>query len=72
MNDITVKDELTGDEWQLDSLTPGESEEYHATYTVTEEDILAGSITNVATAEGTDPDEDPVERPFQRIRQIRI
>ena len=62
VNDITVKDELTGDEWQLDSLTPGESEEYHATYTVTEEDILAGSITNVATAEGTDPDEDPVDQ----------
>ncbi|OUQ43414.1 hypothetical protein B5E64_14935, partial [Drancourtella sp. An12] len=61
VTNIDVADDLTGGAWTIDSLAPGESEEFTTTYTVTEDDILNGSITNVATAEGTDPKEDPVD-----------
>ena len=56
ITDITVTDELTGDEWTIASLAPGKSESFTATYTVTETDILDGEVVNVATAEGTSPD----------------
>ena len=55
ITDITVTDELTGDEWTIASLAPGASKEFTATYTVTQADIEAGSVTNTATATGTDP-----------------
>ena len=61
VTNIDVADDLTGGAWTIDSLAPGESEEFTTTYTVTEDDILNGSITNVATAEGTDPKDDPVD-----------
>ena len=53
---ITVTDELTEDEWTVESLIPGESKEFTAEYTVTEKDILNGKVVNVATAKGTSPD----------------
>jgi uncharacterized membrane protein len=58
VTDITVTDKNTGDEWTIASLAPGESKEYNAEYTVTEADILAGSVKNVATAKGNPPDDD--------------
>ena len=59
IEDITVTDELTGDEWTIDSLNPGETSEAFTTeYVVTEADILAGSVVNVATATGSDPEGD--------------
>ena len=61
VTDITVTDELTGGNWTIESLAPGESREYETVYTVTEDDILNGSITNIAVVEGTDPNEDPVD-----------
>ena len=63
ITDITVKDELTGDEWTIKSLAPGESKEFTAEYKVTEKDILAGKVVNVATATGTSPDPDEPEVP---------
>ncbi|MBQ6636326.1 MAG: InlB B-repeat-containing protein, partial [Lachnospiraceae bacterium] len=63
ITDITVTDELTGDEWTLDSLKPGESKDYTASYTVTEADVLAGEVLNVATAKGTSPDPDEPDVP---------
>ncbi len=67
LTDITVTDELTGNikekAWTIDSLEPGESETFTAEYTVTEADILAGSVKNVATATGTSPDPEKPEVP---------
>ncbi len=60
INNIVVKDELTGDEWKIETLAAGASEEFETSYKVTEDDIIAGKVTNVATAEGKDPEgEDP-------------
>ena len=53
ITDITVKDELVNKTWKIASLAPGESEEFTAEYVVTEADILAGEVVNVATATAT-------------------
>ena len=84
ITDITVTDELTGDEWALESLAPSESKEYTASYTVTEADILAGKVVNVATGKGTSPDpkvpdvpvepgdvEDPIEDPAPHLTTVK-
>ncbi|MBQ9951413.1 MAG: DUF11 domain-containing protein, partial [Clostridia bacterium] len=75
ITDVVVTDELTGDEWTVESLIPGETAEFTAEYVVTEADILAGKVVNVATANGnnpsddpTDPGEDPVEDPTDDIK----
>ena len=65
ITDITVTDELTGDEWKIASLAPDESEVYETSYTVTEADVLAGKVVNVATAEGTSPDPDEPKVPVE-------
>ena len=63
VTDITVTDELTGLVEEIASLAPGESKEFKTAYTVTEDDILAGEVLNVATAEGTGTDpKDPTEQ----------
>ena len=56
ITDITVKDEKLDKSWTIDSLAPGETKEYEASYTVTQEDIQAGKIVNKATVSGTSPD----------------
>ena len=64
---IVVSDKLEGatlDEGQTDeaiTLAPGESTTLRYSYTVTEADLVAGNVTNVATATGTDPEGNPVE-----------
>ena len=63
ITDIEVKDELTGDSWKIASLAPKASEKFTAAYTVTEKDVLAGSVKNVATADGTSPDPDKPDVP---------
>ena len=63
ITDITVTDELTGDKWAIESLAPGESEAFEASYTVTEADVLAGQVVNVATGKGTSPDPDKPDVP---------
>ncbi len=56
--DLEIKDELTGDSWTIEELAPGETYEpaFTTSYTVTEEDALAGSVTNTATGQGTSKD----------------
>ena len=64
---IVVSDKLEGatlDEGQTDediTLAPGESATLRYSYTVTEADLVAGNVTNIATATGTDPEGNPVE-----------
>ena len=64
---IVVSDKLEGatlDEGQTDeaiTLAPGDSAALRYSYTVTEADLVAGNVTNVATATGTDPEGNPVE-----------
>ena len=57
ITDITVTDELTGDEWTIDSLVPGEDAVFETSYTVTKKDLEEGKVVNVATATGIDPEE---------------
>ncbi len=62
LTDITVTDELTGNTFNVNSLAPGRTSEiFKDSYTVTEKDILAGSVVNTATAKGTSPDPDKPE-----------
>ena len=61
INNITLTDDLTGDEWTIESLTPGESKVFTATFTVREEEILAGNIINVADVVGTSFDPESPE-----------
>ena len=63
ITDIEVTDDLTGDKWTIKSLAPKASEEFETKYTVTEEDVLAGEVLNVATAKGTSPDPDEPDVP---------
>ena len=63
IRDITVVDDLTKAQWDIDELEPGAtSDEFTTEYVVTEADILAGKVLNVATATGKAPDvEEPIK-----------
>ena len=65
ITDITVTDELTGDEWTIASLAPEATEVFEATYTVTSDDVKNGSVLNEATAKGTSPDPDEPDVPVE-------
>ncbi|WP_158574290.1 DUF7507 domain-containing protein [Dorea sp. AF36-15AT] len=52
---VKLNDSLTGDNWTLGNIKPGETVTKKATYTVTEADIIEGQIVNHATATGKDP-----------------
>ena len=62
--DVKVDDELTDLHETIKSLAPGESAEFETSYVVTEEDQAAGSVKNVATANGENPTDDPTD-PFE-------
>ena len=65
ISDIVVTDELTGNEWEIESLKPGQtSTAFTAAHEVTEADILKGEVVNEATAIGKTPeDEEPEVKP---------
>lgn len=56
LKDIDIVDELTGDMWRIVELAPKKFWHDTVTYTVTEADLLKGSVTNIVTASGTDQD----------------
>jgi LPXTG-site transpeptidase (sortase) family protein len=59
--DVMVTDPLFGLSFgPIDEMAPGDSEVYKYTYTITQADLDAGYIENVATAMGYDPSEEPV------------
>ena len=65
LNEIKVTDALTGDEWTVDELAPGESAEFTTSYTVTAADAKAGKVVNTATgsASSIDENQDPEVTP---------
>ena len=56
INDVVLKDDLTGDKWNIGTLTPGKGVTKKTSYTVTSADAAKGSVVNVATATGKGPD----------------
>ena len=52
---VKLEDSLTGDNWTLGNIKPGETVTKKTTYTVTEKDIIAGKVENHATATGKEP-----------------
>ena len=80
LTNVVVTDEMTGDEWTVETLAPNASEEFTTEYVVTEEDILAGSVKNDVTATGNPPDdkipdpedddevEDPTDEPKASLK----
>lgn len=59
MEDVEVKDDLTGLEEVIPLLKVGKSRSFITTYVVSEEDALAGTIHNMATAYAEDPSSTP-------------
>ena len=61
---VVVVDEMTGDEWTIETLNVGETKTFETSYTVTSDDIKAGKVLNVVTAKGDPiPDPDPIVPP---------
>ena len=61
---ITVSDDVATDEsCPAGNLNPGANLTCTASHTITQADLDAGSVTNVATATGTDPGGNPVTSP---------
>ncbi|MDF2159443.1 gliding motility-associated C-terminal domain-containing protein, partial [Algoriphagus sp. CAU 1675] len=60
LTDVTVTDPLTGLEENLGTLAPDEVRTIETVYTVTREDLLSGSLVNVAAVTATAPDESQV------------
>ena len=52
---VKLEDSLTGEDWTLGNIKPGETVTKNTTYTVTEKDIIAGKVENHATATGKEP-----------------
>jgi uncharacterized repeat protein (TIGR01451 family) len=74
---IRIVDELEGftfDEGEITTgitLAPGESASASGSYTVTEADILAGSVVNTATVDGVDPEDiDPDEEEVPTVEPV--
>ncbi|MFG2698910.1 LPXTG cell wall anchor domain-containing protein [Kitasatospora sp. NPDC048407] len=61
---ITVSDDrVAAVVCEATTLNPGQGAVCHGSYTITEEDVQAGRVTNTATASGTDPEGHPVVSP---------
>ncbi|WP_159586049.1 DUF7507 domain-containing protein, partial [Chelativorans xinjiangense] len=63
MTDVTVNDPLVTIDQDPQTLAPGASFTFTATYTPTQADIDAGSVENTATGTGTDPSGNTTESP---------
>ncbi|MFJ8442761.1 LPXTG cell wall anchor domain-containing protein [Kitasatospora griseola] len=62
VHDIAVSDDRVASvACDATALNPGRSTTCHGSYTITEEDVEAGHVTNTARAKGVDPEGSPVE-----------
>lgn len=56
ISDIILTDDLTNESWSIPNLLPNTSETRTTNYLVTQEDLDSGSIINLVTAIGKDPE----------------
>ncbi|MGW4379444.1 DUF7507 domain-containing protein [Kitasatospora sp. NPDC004531] len=62
VHDLTVSDDhVTSVTCDATALDPGQSVQCHGSYTITEADARAGHVTNIARADGLDPEGHQVE-----------
>ncbi|WP_146131484.1 DUF7507 domain-containing protein, partial [Mongoliibacter ruber] len=59
LSNVVVTDPLTGFIETIEGLAAGESKTFTTSYTVTQADVDAGRVLNVASATGKDPDGEP-------------
>ena len=64
---IEVSDPLTGLDALIDILAPGQSRTFTETYTVTEEDVEAGTVNNVVSVSALGPAGEILEDNDERI-----
>jgi gliding motility-associated-like protein/uncharacterized repeat protein (TIGR01451 family) len=57
---VVVTDPLTGLNTTIQTLAPGGTQEFTENYTVTQEDRVKGSVTNIANANGFTPNQTPI------------
>ena len=71
---VNVTDDLTGLNETVDELGAGEEKSFDTTYVVTDKDVRAGHIKNVATAtsDGNDPVKDEVDTPVETAKPSLI
>jgi gliding motility-associated-like protein/uncharacterized repeat protein (TIGR01451 family) len=80
LTNVTVVDSKTGTVVNVGTLAPGESKQVEPVYTVTQQDVDRGSVTNEATATGESPnqgddnptDTDVVTTPIAQLPSIVI
>ena len=80
LTNVTVVDSKTGTVVNVGTLAPGESKQVETVYTVTQEDVDKGSVSNEATATGESPNEgddnptdiDEVTTPIAQLPSIVI
>ena len=89
LTNVKVEDALTGNTgqnaWTIDTFAPGATQTFETSYTVTEEDVLAGKVINNVTGTAKDPTnpdepktpvtpgekEDPVETPNPGLTVVK-
>ena len=73
VSNVTVIDEMTGNRFEIAKIRVGETRTFETSHVVTEADVLAGKVVNVATAEAgripVEPArvEDPTEAPYSHL-----
>jgi uncharacterized repeat protein (TIGR01451 family) len=56
ITDIEITDDLTGEKWTIEMLTPVAGNIYTTTYVTNQSDIEIGTVTNVVVVTGKDPE----------------
>ena len=61
IKNVVVEDEFTDDEWKVETMAPGAVAEFTTSHVVDEDDILAGTVVNEATANGENDSDTPTK-----------